>query len=390
MAIDQVDPPIAAHPTEVAAQSGLTADARRPSTTMKAIVQDSYGLPASVLKLREVAKPLVSDGDVLVRVHAASIHAGDFILARGVPYFLRFVTGIRKPKQRIPGTDIAGTVEAVGKDVTLLQVGDEVFGWCTGAFAEYASAHRGPLRPEAGQPHLRTGRGRRRVRHDCAPAPARPGQGQAGPEGPDQRRLGRRRDVRRADRQGVRRRGDRRVQHGERGHGPLDRRRPRHRLHQGRLHQGSQRYDFILDNVGNHSLADTRRALTPDGTLQPNGGGHSAGRWIGSMGGVIKTALSSMFGRGQLAPSIKIQNRQGPGRPEGTRRSRARSRRSSTARIPLSRTPEAHGSCRRRTCPRDGRHHDVTRRAAGRDSDDAARYVNHHHRGRTVRRWAQA
>ena len=64
----------------------------------------------------------------------------------------------------------------------------------------------------------------------------------------------------------------------------------------------------ILDNVGNHSLAATRGALTPDGTVQPNGGGHSAGRWIGSMGGVIKTALSSKIERRQLGPSIKTQN----------------------------------------------------------------------------------
>ena len=57
--------------------------------------------------------------------------------------------------------------------------------------------------------------------------------------------------------------------------------------------QGAQRYDFILDNVGNHSLAARAAALTPDGTVQPNGGGHSAGRWVGSMGGVIKTARCS-------------------------------------------------------------------------------------------------
>jgi NADPH:quinone reductase-like Zn-dependent oxidoreductase len=128
MAIDQVDPPMVSQPTNLVAVSVLMADSRRPSTTMKAIVQDSYGPPASVLKLREVAKPSVSDGEVLVRVHAASIHTGDFILARGLPYFLRFVTGVRKPKLRVPGTDVAGTVEAVGKDVSLLEVGDEVFG----------------------------------------------------------------------------------------------------------------------------------------------------------------------------------------------------------------------------------------------------------------------
>jgi len=79
-------------------------------------------------------------------------------------------------------------------------------------------------------------------------------------------------------------------------------------LHQGKV-QGGQRYDFILDNVGNHSLSDTRRALTPDGRLQPNEGGHSSGRWIGSLGSIFKTALASLVVRQQLGPSVKFQNR---------------------------------------------------------------------------------
>ena len=73
--------------------------------------------------------------------------------------------------------------------------------------------------------------------------------------------------------------------------------------------RGAPRYDFILDNVGNHSLSDTRRALTPDGKLRPNGGGHSDGRWIGPLGSVVKSALASMLVRRQLGPSVKFQNR---------------------------------------------------------------------------------
>jgi NADPH:quinone reductase-like Zn-dependent oxidoreductase len=73
--------------------------------------------------------------------------------------------------------------------------------------------------------------------------------------------------------------------------------------------QGGQRYDFILDNVANHSLSDTRHALTPNGKLQSNGGGHSDGRWVGSMGSVIKVAAVSRFVRQQLGPSIKFTNR---------------------------------------------------------------------------------
>src|SRR5207302_6061271 len=105
---------------------------------MKAIVQDRYGKPEAVLGLQEIAKPAVKDGEVLVRVHAASIHVGDWLVVTGVPYIARPAYG--KPRGHVPGTDIMGTVEAVGNGVTGLRPGDEVFGWCTGAFAEYASA----------------------------------------------------------------------------------------------------------------------------------------------------------------------------------------------------------------------------------------------------------
>ena len=73
--------------------------------------------------------------------------------------------------------------------------------------------------------------------------------------------------------------------------------------------QGEQRYDFILDNVGNHSLSATRRVLTRTGKLQSNGGGHASGRWVGSLGSVIKTAAVSMFVRQQGRPSVKFPNR---------------------------------------------------------------------------------
>ena len=106
---------------------------------MQAIVQDSYG-SAEVLEARDIDKPQIGDSDVLVRVHAASVHVGDWILMTGSTFVMRFATGLRKPKNPIPGTDVAGTVEAIGKDVERLAVGDEVFGWAAGAFAEYAHA----------------------------------------------------------------------------------------------------------------------------------------------------------------------------------------------------------------------------------------------------------
>src|SRR3954453_13762991 len=104
---------------------------------MKAIVQDTYG-SADVIHLREIAKPEIGENDVLVRVRAASVHVGDWILMTGSPFVMRFATGLRKPKNPVPGTDVAGTIQAVGSGVKGLKPGDDVFGWCAGAFAEYA------------------------------------------------------------------------------------------------------------------------------------------------------------------------------------------------------------------------------------------------------------
>ncbi|MGZ3673230.1 MAG: NAD(P)-dependent alcohol dehydrogenase, partial [Ktedonobacterales bacterium] len=81
----------------------------RGTEMMKAIVQHKYGAPQAVLELQDIAKPVVKDDEVLVRVRAASVHVGDWILMRGVPYVLRMASGLRKPKHRVPGTDIAGT-----------------------------------------------------------------------------------------------------------------------------------------------------------------------------------------------------------------------------------------------------------------------------------------
>ena len=108
------------------------------ATTMKAIVCDRYGSP-DVLKLQEVEKPELTDDGVLVRVHAASVNRGDWYTVAGM-YVARPATGLRRPKSRLIGTDFAGTVEAVGRDVTEFRPGDEVFGGRTGALAEYVCA----------------------------------------------------------------------------------------------------------------------------------------------------------------------------------------------------------------------------------------------------------
>ena len=108
---------------------------------MKAIVQTRYGSP-DVLQLKDIDKPVVKDDEVLVRVRAAAVNIGDWHLLRGVPYVMRLVAGLRRPRREIPGLDIAGQVEAVGGNVQQFRPGDEVFGWCKGAFAEYACARR--------------------------------------------------------------------------------------------------------------------------------------------------------------------------------------------------------------------------------------------------------
>jgi NADPH:quinone reductase-like Zn-dependent oxidoreductase len=103
---------------------------------MKAIVYTKYGSP-DVLQLREIDKPVVNDDDVLVRVRAAGANPLDWHFMRGEPYFMRLKTGLLEPKAKGLGVDFAGEVEAVGKNVTQFQPGDEVFGAADGAFAEY-------------------------------------------------------------------------------------------------------------------------------------------------------------------------------------------------------------------------------------------------------------
>jgi len=116
---------------------------------MKAIVQTSYGSPDDVLQLREIGQPVVGDDEVLVRVRAASVHPDVWHVLTGLPYVLRMMgAGLRKPKNPVPGTDVAGLVESVGRNVSRFQPGDEVFGetikghqWTNGgAYAEYAAA----------------------------------------------------------------------------------------------------------------------------------------------------------------------------------------------------------------------------------------------------------
>jgi NADPH:quinone reductase-like Zn-dependent oxidoreductase len=105
---------------------------------MKAVVRDKFGGP-EVLEIEDVPKPELTDDSVLVRVRAASLNLSDWYGMTGRPYVGRVSMGLRRPKERLLGTDFAGTAEAVGKDVTHVRPGDEVFGARSGALAEYVS-----------------------------------------------------------------------------------------------------------------------------------------------------------------------------------------------------------------------------------------------------------
>jgi NADPH:quinone reductase-like Zn-dependent oxidoreductase len=106
---------------------------------MKAIVHTRFGHPSEVLELREIDKPVPEQNRVLVRVRAASVAKGDWLIARGEPYIARPSYGLRTPKQQVAGLEVAGIVEAIGRSVQRFEAGDEVFGWCNGAFAEYVA-----------------------------------------------------------------------------------------------------------------------------------------------------------------------------------------------------------------------------------------------------------
>ena len=271
---------------------------------MQAIVQDRYG-SAEVLEARDIERPVIGGDEVLVRVRAASVHVGDWILMTGVPYVMRLGTGLTKPKARVPGTDVAGTVESVGTRVQSLRTGDEVFGWCTGAFAEYARAPEDQLvtKPanltfeQAAAVGVSATTALQLLRDD---AKVQPGQkilinGASGGVGTFAVQITK---AFGAEVTGVCGTKNLELVRSIGADHVID-------YTQQDFRDGAERYDVILDNVGDRSMADTRRALTPNGTLFSNGGGHSAGK----LGRVIRGFLASMVVRQQGRPSVKTQNR---------------------------------------------------------------------------------
>jgi NADPH:quinone reductase-like Zn-dependent oxidoreductase len=270
---------------------------------MQAIVQDRYG-SAETLAAREVEKPGMGDTDVLVRVRAASVHVGDWILMTGSPFVMRMATGLRRPKNPVPGTDIAGTVEAVGKDVHGLRPGDEVFGWCAGAFAEYASATEDHfvLKPagltfeQAAAVGVSATTALQLLRDD---GHVKPGlkvlvNGASGGVGTFAVQIAR---AFGAEVTGVTSTKNLDLVRSIGADHVID-------YTAQDFRAGGPRYDLILDNVGDHSMADTRRALTPDGILLSNGGGHAGGK----LGRVIRLTIASMIVRQQGKPTVKKQN----------------------------------------------------------------------------------
>ena len=270
---------------------------------MHAIVQDTYG-SVDVLHSQDIDVPQMADDEVLVRVAAASIHVGDWILMTGSPFVMRFATGIRKPKNRVPGTDFAGTVEAVGSSVTRFAPGDDVFGWGAGAFAEFALASEDHLvkKPadltfeQAAAIGVSASTALQLLRDDGA---VQPGQkvlinGASGGVGTFAVQIAK---ALGAEVTGVTSTKNVEMVRSIGADHVID-------YTQDDFTAGTERYDLILDNVGNHSMAQTRRALTPDGTLISNGGGHADGK----LGRTIRAMLASMVVRQQAGPTVKTQN----------------------------------------------------------------------------------
>jgi NADPH:quinone reductase-like Zn-dependent oxidoreductase len=267
--------------------------------TMKAIVQDQYG-STNVLKLRDVDKPAIGVDDVLVRVHAAGVHIGDWHLMAGQPYLMRVIGfGFRAPKARVRGMDVAGTVEAIGENVTRFQAGDEVFGTCDGSFAEYASAREDMLAPKpanltfeqaAAVPTsaytalqaLRTGG--IQSGHKVLLVGASGGVGLFAVQ--IAKSFG-------AEVTGVCSTAKLALVRSIGADHVID-------YTKEDFTRSGRRYDLILDMGGNRSLSQLRRALTPRGTLVPVGG-EGGDRWIG-IGRSLQALVVSPFVSHNLRP----------------------------------------------------------------------------------------
>ncbi len=267
---------------------------------MKAIVINAYGGP-EVLELKEIDKPAVTENDVLVNVQAASLNAGDYFSMRGSPWLTRFTVGFPAPKDHILGWDVAGRVEAVGKNVKRFQPGDRVFASCEGTLAEYVCTLEDKVASTPGNLTL----------EQAAAVPSaaiaalhalrdqahvRPGQkvlinGASGGVGTFAVQIAK---ALGAEVTGVCSTRNVDMVRSIGADHVID-------YTKEDFTRGGQRYDLVLDNVGNHSFADCRRALTPEGIHLPNTG-------HGGMGYVIKAYILSAFMGQHARPFLSVPN----------------------------------------------------------------------------------
>jgi NADPH:quinone reductase-like Zn-dependent oxidoreductase len=273
---------------------------------MRAIVQHEYG-SAEVLRLAQVEPPEIRDHEVLIRVAAASVHAGDALLMQGLPRVMRLGTGLTRPRNQIPGLDVAGTIERVGAAVTRFAPGDAVFGNGRGTLAEFAAAKQDQLAAKpAGlsfeQAAVLTVSGLTALKAMRDVGHVQAGQsvlvnGASGGIGvyavQIAKALG-------AEVTGVC--GPRNVDlvHSLGADEVLD-----HTTTDFTL--TGRRYDVILDNVGNKSLRECRRVLAPRGTLMPNSG-TGGGGWFGPLPRMGSATLHSVFTTQRLTVFLSIPN----------------------------------------------------------------------------------
>jgi 2-desacetyl-2-hydroxyethyl bacteriochlorophyllide A dehydrogenase len=275
---------------------------------MKAITQYEYGAPQDVLELREIEKPTIGDDDVLVHVQAAGIHIGDWLVMTGLPYLIRLMGyGLRKPKTTVPGMELAGFVEAVGKNVNQFQPGDEVFGFGEGGFAEYASVSQDALvlKPsnitfeQAAAVPISAFTALQAIRDH---GKVQPGQkvlviGASGGVGTYAVQIAK---AFGAEVTGV---CSTRTIDMVRSIGAdhvID-------YTQESITESGQRYDVILDTAGNRSLSELRGALTTEGTLVIVGG--SGGRWLMGSGRSLKAVVVSPFVSQNLRSFVSSTNK---------------------------------------------------------------------------------
>ncbi len=276
---------------------------------MKAIVQDRFG-PPDVLRLADTGLPQAGAGDVLVRVRAAALNPADWHILRGDPLIARLMgVGLTRPKARVAGIDAAGVVEAAGANVRGLANGDEVLGFCRGAFAEYACATADLVVPKPA----------RLTFEQAAAVPVAATTALRGI-----------RDV------GAVTAGQRVLVNGAGGGvgtyavqiaaaldaevtGVCSTRNTELVRSIGAAHvidytkedftAGRTQYDVILDNVSSLPLTRLRKALTPKGTLVLNGGG-SPGHVLGPVGGILRAVVANAFVSQRLRPLPSRQNRE--------------------------------------------------------------------------------